>query len=67
MPMQASVPEFVKRTISTDGTASHTILARTFSFSDGAPKDVPFSRAFTRASLTSSFAWPQIAGPQVPT
>lgn len=30
MPMQASVPELVKRTISTDGTASITIWARTW-------------------------------------
>lgn len=42
--MLTSVPEFVKRTISTEGTASITIFARMFSFTDGAPKDVPFSR-----------------------
>ena len=67
MPMQASVPELVKRTISTDGTASMTIFASTFSLYDGAPKLVPFSSAFTSAALTSSLQWPQIAGPQVPT
>ena len=67
MPMHASVPEFVKRTISTEGTASQTILAKMFSFSEGAPKDVPFSNAPRNASLTSSLAWPQMAGPQVPT
>lgn len=38
-----SVPELVKRTMSTDGTASTTILARVFSCREGAPKDVPFS------------------------
>lgn len=31
MPMQASVPLFVKRTISTLGTASMTIFASSFS------------------------------------
>ena len=67
MPMQASVPLFVKRTISTEGTASMTIFASTFSFADGAPKDGPYYRHSTRASFTSSLAWPQIAGPQVPT
>lgn len=34
----------MKRTISTDGTASMTILARVFSWSEGAPNDVPFSK-----------------------
>ena len=41
IPMHASVPELVKRTISTDGTASITIFARTFSRGPGAPKLVP--------------------------
>lgn len=44
-----SVPEFVKRTISTEGTASITIFARTFSFTEGAPKEVPFSRVACRS------------------
>ena len=34
-------PELVKRTISTEGTASMTILARSFSRGQGAPKEVP--------------------------
>lgn len=38
-----SVPELVNLTISTEGTASMTFLARVFSCSDGAPKEVPFS------------------------
>ena len=67
MPMQASVPELVKRTISTDGTASITALASTFSSADGAPNEVPLSICFLRASRTSSSAWPTMAGPQVPT
>ena len=65
--MQASVPEFTKRTISTDGTASITISASTFSSSQGAPKLVPLSRAACRAAITSGWLWPQMAGPQLPT
>ena len=42
--LSTSVPELVNRTISTEGTASMTILARVFSWREGAPKEVPFSR-----------------------
>ena len=41
----ASVPEFVIRTISKDGTASHTSSAISTSSSVGAPKVVPFRAA----------------------
>ena len=64
--MQASVPLFTKRTISTEGTASITMAARVFSSSQGAPKLVPRSRASCRAAITSGWAWPQMAGPQLP-
>ena len=64
--MQASVPLFTKRTISTEGTASITISARVFSRAQGAPKLVPLSRASCRAAITSGWAWPQMAGPQLP-
>jgi len=65
--MHASVPELVKRTISTEGTASMTILASSFSRAHGAPNEVPFSSVTLSASSTRSSAWPTIAGPQVPT
>lgn len=45
---RTSVPELVNRTISTEGTAAMTILARMFSLTDGAPKDVPFSKVAYR-------------------
>jgi hypothetical protein len=64
--MQASVPLFTKRTISTLGTAAITSSASWFSSSQGAPKLVPLSRASCRAAITSGWAWPQIAGPQLP-
>lgn len=41
IPIQASVPELVNLTNSTDGTASITALANTFSKAPGAPKEVP--------------------------
>lgn len=44
MVLRTSVPELVNRTISTEGTAAITIFARMFSWTDGAPKDVPFSK-----------------------
>ena len=65
--MHASVPELVKRTISTEGTASMTILASWFSSAHGAPNDVPLSSVSFSASSTRSSAWPTIAGPHVPT
>ena len=40
---QASVPLFTKRTISMQGTLSITILASTFSSSQGAPYEVPYT------------------------
>ena len=55
-PMHASVPELVKRTISTDGTASITILASSFSSAQGAPKDVPLSIVSLIAASTLSSA-----------
>ena len=65
--MHASVPELVKRTMSTDGTASMTILASSFSSWHGAPNDVPFCIVSVMAASTRSSAWPTIAGPHVPT
>ena len=65
--MQASVPELVKRTISTEGTASITIFASSFSSAHGAPNDVPVSIVSLIAASTRSSAWPTIAGPHVPT
>ena len=51
---QASVPLFTKRTISMQGTLSMTILASTFSSSQGAPYEVPCTcRAYTENSLNS--------------
>ena len=65
--MHASVPELVKRTISTAGTASMTILASSFSRAHGAPNDVPFCMVSVIAASTPSSAWPTMAGPHVPT
>ncbi len=64
--MQASVPLLTNLTISTDGTASITISASLFSKTHGAPKLVPFSIASCNAVVTSGWACPQIAGPQLP-
>jgi hypothetical protein len=44
--MVASVPELTIRTISTEGTASTTILARVISSSVGAPKLLPLPTAY---------------------
>ena len=63
---EASVPLFTNLTISTDGTASITISASLFSNTQGAPKLVPFSIASCNAVITSGWACPQIAGPQLP-
>ena len=46
--------------------ASITISARVFSRAHGAPKLVPFSIASWSALITSGWAWPQMAGPQLP-
>jgi hypothetical protein len=67
MPMHASVPELVKRTISTDGTASMTTLASSFSSGPGAPNEVPLAIVSLMVARTSGLAWPQMAGPHVPT
>lgn len=56
----ASVPELVNRTISTEGTASMTILARVFSWREGAPKEVPFSRV--SCTIQAARAHARIAG-----
>ena len=62
----ASVPLLTKRTISTLGTRSMTILASTFSSAHGAPKLVPLSICAFKTALTSSSAAPTIAGPHEP-
>jgi len=61
--MVASVPEFTKRTISIEGTASMTSLASSFSASVGAPKLNPPRAARTTASTTAGCVWPRIIGP----
>ena len=51
---QASVPLFTNRTISMQGTLSMTILASTFSSSQGAPYEVPCTCiTYTENSLNS--------------
>ena len=59
----ASVPELVILTISTEGTASHTVSASSTSSSVGAPKVVPFLAVFSIASITSGYACPRTSGP----
>ena len=54
------------RVLLEDGTASITISASWFSRAQGAPKLVPLSSASCRAAITSGWAWPQMAGPQLP-
>ena len=65
--MQASVPEFTMRTISTEGTIPQISSAISTSMSVGAPKLVPRSRTSARASITTGGRWPRISGPQEPT
>ena len=60
----ASVPEFTKRTISMDGTASTMSLAAVTSISVGAPNDAPQAVASCAALVTSGCACPRINGPQ---
>lgn len=50
-------PELVKRTISTEGTASITILASTFSYTEGAPKLVPVHHTAQRRQALSFVRW----------
>ena len=59
----ASVPELTMRTISTDGTASHTSFAISTSRAVGAPKLVPSSRTVCSRSSTLGCPKPRIIGP----
>jgi hypothetical protein len=52
--MQASVPELVKRTISTEGTAAMTALASSFSRGQGAPKEVPVCLEMNTNEISSN-------------
>ena len=54
----ASVPEFVKRTLSTDGTRRTSISASRISCSVGPGKDRPDSATAWTAFTTSGIAWP---------
>ena len=65
--MVASVPELTMRTISREGTNSHTLSAISVSMAVGAPKLRPFSTTFCTAEMTSGWACPRIMGPQDPT
>ena len=61
--IDASVPEEVMRSISTDGIRDTTSSARRTSPSVGAPKLVPFRAASVTAATTPGWAWPRISGP----
>ena len=61
--MVASVPELTMRTISMEGTNSHTNLASVTSAEVGAPKLVPLAAAACTASVTTGWAWPNSNGP----
>ena len=54
--MQASVPEVTRRTISSDGTASHKSCASSTSPGVGAPKLMPRAQAAWMALTTSGQA-----------
>ena len=54
--MVASVPEFTRRTISMDGTASQIASASSISCSVGAPKLVPISSALRSAAMISGWS-----------
>ena len=56
----ASVPEFVKRTVSTDGTRRFRSSASLTSCSVGPGNDSPCSAASWTAFTTSGGAWPRI-------
>ncbi len=62
--IEASVPEFTSRTISTDGTRSRISSASSISRSVGAPKLVPISSAISMASITAGCRCPNSSGPQ---
>ena len=59
----ASVPEFTRRTISTDGTRSQIASARRVSRGVGAPKLEPSAAACWMASTTTGWACPAITAP----
>ncbi len=61
--IDASVPEEVMRSISTDGTRRATSSASSTSAAVGAPNVVPFSAAAATAASTGGKAWPWISGP----
>ena len=61
--IDASVPEFTSRTISTDGIRSMICCASSISAVVGAPKVVPRRAASTTAAMTCGCAWPWISGP----
>ena len=61
--IDASVPEEVMRSISTDGTRWATSSASSTSAAVGAPNVVPFSAAAATAASTGGKAWPWISGP----
>jgi len=54
----ASVPEFVKRRLSTEGTRRVIISARRISCSVGPGNDSPDSATACTALITSGVAWP---------
>ena len=56
MMMMMAAMMMMMMMIPTEGTASMTILARTFSNGPGAPNEVPLVRVSLRLSRTSSLA-----------
>ena len=56
----ASVPEFTKRTLSSDGTLSHRMRARRIALSFGPTKPVPRPACSAMASTTMGLAWPMM-------
>ena len=61
--IDASVPDEVIRTISTDGTRAAISAAISTSPGVGAPKLVPSAAASVTASTIAGCAWPWISGP----
>ena len=59
----ASVPDEVKRSISTLGTAATIVSASSTSSGVGAPYDVPRAACVTIALTTAGWAWPRMSGP----
>ena len=62
--IEASVPDEVIRSMSTDGMRAVTASASSTSPAVGAPKDVPWAAASATASRIAGCAWPWISGPQ---